>query len=173
MIHLQSLIFKYNPTLFNNCINIRIPNEINIYLGQIQLFQERKVYRIHNILIYRILTFHYMMSLFSIQQKIIKLLEHNIKQMIYVFGLILQMEYQILLKEITTLIGVSYKQQALMGIISQPFIKSQGSQNTYGFKPKIYFGHHPQQKIFYIDDCISNIPFELKKAQYDPLNVRL
>ncbi|CAD8101685.1 unnamed protein product [Paramecium sonneborni] len=76
-------------------------------------------------------------------------------------------------ENVTTLIGVSYKQQALMGIISQPFIKLQEPQNTYQFKPKIYFGHHPQQKLFYINDCTSHIPFELNKPQFDPLNVRL
>ncbi|CAK95123.1 unnamed protein product (macronuclear) [Paramecium tetraurelia] len=76
-------------------------------------------------------------------------------------------------ENVTTLIGVSYKKQALMGIISQPFIKVQEPQNSHEFKPKIYFGHHPQQRVFYTSDCSSKIPQELKKPQFDPSNVRL
>ncbi|CAD8120660.1 unnamed protein product [Paramecium sonneborni] len=72
---------------------------------------------------------------------------------------------------VTTLIGLSYKQQALIGIISQPFVKI--SDNQYEFKPKIYFGHHPQKRIFYTYDTQSQIPFELIKSSYDPSNIIL
>lgn len=41
---------------------------------------------------------------------------------------------------VTTLIGVSYKNESLMGVISQPFCKV---GEGFEFKPKIYFGHYP------------------------------
>ncbi|CAD8186097.1 unnamed protein product [Paramecium pentaurelia] len=72
---------------------------------------------------------------------------------------------------VTTLIGLSYKKQALMGIISQPFVKIADKQ--YEFKPKIYFGHHPQRRVFYTYDTKQLIPFELLKPSYDPSNIIL
>ncbi|CAD8205350.1 unnamed protein product [Paramecium pentaurelia] len=72
---------------------------------------------------------------------------------------------------VTTLIGLSYKKKALMGIISQPFVKIADKQ--YEFKPKIYFGHHPQRRVFYTYDTQSQIPFELLKPSYNPSNIVL